>query len=502
MISKGLFKAVRVLTAVLLTVIFVLVISKSGAITIVSSLAVLCLLALLCFAVSKADDRALTVIFAILLCGFGLALYKVGILLRVYPSWDFGRIYAGVADIIQNGFLKNTYEYFLESSNNLFPTLWITGFVRIASNFGQVYLHDTAILLNVISITTSVLFLFIAVKISLGAKTAFVSAAICFGFAPLYAYSPIVYTDTLSLPLMTLCLLLTVLGMKQCHSTVLSLLFGAFSGICAFIGYELKPTAAFPLIAAIVVCLLVQRKSFKFIVSACIFFALGLAIYSVWLRNTAMIDMSHIEEYRLPAMHYVRMGLIGNGGYSGEAHMACAALPNAAARTAQAKEQIGSILGDYGVGGLLLHLRDKLLYTWNDGLLYSGSVISQEPLAISSIHNIVLTDGKFYSIYNGYAQGVHLVMLGMLCAGSIKLAAMKKTYDNPIIPIAFIVILGVAVFLIVWETRSRYLVNCMPIFALCEAWLAVSIFGIRKKTSYRVRMNADSEKEQAVPLFQ
>ncbi len=488
MLSRGIYKAVRLLCAAAFTALFVLVLCNNSLADIAVGAGLLALFALVCVGISKCSERVLAVLFVLLLIVFVYLFYQFGLLLRVRPSWDFGRIYAGAADYIQNGNLAVTQAYYLESLNNLFPTLWLAGFVKLSALFGPVSMFANMILLNALSVGLAILFLFLAARTALGMRTAFAAALLCFFSAPLFDYSPIVYTDTLSMPLLTLCLLLCVLGLRRGIGHRGALLLGAAAGIVAFIGYSLKPTAAFPLIAAAILVVLVRRDGLRFVLAAVAVFAAVSGFYQLWLHNTPIIDLSDIAARRLPPMHYIHMGLVGNGGYNGALHGAAAALPDDAARTANAQAEIAALLQEYGVGGTLAHLRAKLLYTWNDGLYFATQKVSQDIFSIGWAQRIVLTDGRYYGLWRGYAQGAQLAMLASLCAGSIVFAFRKNDPDEAsIMPVVWITLLGVAGFLVLWETRSRYLVNCIPLFALCEAWAVCTLVRSRNRLAKRAK---------------
>lgn len=470
MTAKPLYRAARVLCAALFTIIFVLCILSNLLSDILIAAGILLLFIAICALLRRCAEKRLTLLFVLLTVGFGVALYFFGMDIRVRPSWDFGRIYNGAADLIQNGRFETTWSYYLESVNNLFPTLWIAGFVRLFALFGPVNMLPALVALNAASIALAVLFLFFAAKTAVGTRTAFAAGLLCFISAPLYAYSPICYTDTLSMPLMTLCLLLCARGLDRQRGKKGALLFGAAAGAAAFVAYRLKPTAAFPLIAAAVVILLVRRDGLWFLAAAFATFALCMGGYQFWLSGSGLIDLSDLDAYRLPAMHYLRMGLIGNGGYNGESHAAAAALPDAAARTAQAREEIAALLREYGVGGLLSHLVEKIRYTWNDGLYYATPILAQDVYQYTDLHQIVLSDGKYFALWRGWAQGMQIVTLGCLAAGSISFAARRgRNDDAALMPVVWFTLFGVAAFLLIWETRARYLVNCIPLFALCTA---------------------------------
>ncbi len=258
------YKAIQMLIAFVFVLIFLLVLFNNSLKIIGLSIVCLAVIFLLHRLLSKCGGDILLPIFLLLLVAFCFANYSVGNLLKVYPAWDFGRVYGGIGDIIQNGSFATTWEYFLESSNNIFVTLWLTAMVKFAALFGSVNVMQVILLVNSISITCAILFVFLAAKHAVGIRVAFLAGVICFGMAPLYAYSPIVYTDTLSMPFVGLNLLLAVLlldGKKRSTPRGAFLIVG--SGLSAFVGCVLKPTAIFPFIAVLVLEIMLHHNAVK-----------------------------------------------------------------------------------------------------------------------------------------------------------------------------------------------------------------------------------------------
>lgn len=465
-----LLKALEVVIAVTFAAILIISLPSAGAATLLRALLVLCALALVCFGASFASERVLDIALAVLLCGFGVLVYTFAYQLKLEPAWDFGRVYFGAKEIIINNSMAYTSNYFLESYNNFFTAVYIARFVQLCANFGTISVIDGGILLNVISITLSAVFISLAARTALGSRAGLLTGLLCVTSAPLWSYSAIFYTDTLALPYVSALMWIIAAALKKDLSLRASLLLGAAAGACAFVGYRVKAYAAFPLIAAAVVILLSGKfkQKLKFLAAAACVCAVCFSAYNIWVRNTDMLDYKNIEKYRLPAAHYVYMGLVGNGGYSGAAHQEMDELPDADARTARSLEKISKQLEDYGVGGLLEHLAVKINYTWSDGLMYSDKKLAASDKLNTTAKYLAMPDGLYHSEYRACAQSFHYAMLIALVAGAVW-AALRKERESETVTVARVAIWGLALLLLVWETRSRYLVSFIPLYAMCEA---------------------------------
>ncbi len=474
-------KVIAVIAAVFFAAVFVLCALDMGIVACLSAIAAFVLLALLCKAVARASDKLLLILFALLFCGFCFVLYNCAMQLKIDPSWDFGRVYFGVQEMIKNNTLAFTGTYFLESNNNLFAVFWIENAIRLFALFGSLSVIDGGIILNVISIASAVLLIFLAAKNAVGIKTAFITSLLCFGCAPLYTYSSIFYTDTLSMPFAALCAYLIVKGVKKCGSRAGGILLGILLGLSSFIGYKLKANVIFVCIAALIVWLLAKerKKHLRFIVTSALAFAVCFAGYSIWLGNSPQIlDMSDIDEYRLPPMHYVMMGLHGSGGFNGDDYISSIAIPGAAAKTEAAAQEIDRTLREYGASGLVQHTADKIVYTWNDGLYYSAQKLGLSERIYTLAHSFAHPGGLEHDKLVFYANMCQWLLLASLCVSSV-LALIKR--DGAAVRAARIAVLGLGVFLLVWETRSRYLVNFIPLMLFCEASFFCGCFCNKEK---------------------
>ena len=415
--------------------------------------------------------RAFWVLFAF----FALAAGAFAFAVRVEPAWDFGRVYHGALEITTSGAIRIDWQYFLESNNNFFLALVLAP-VFIAGSIPGLSPLASGILLNLAAIDFSVLLLWTTARRRWGAKWALAAALACFACAGLWLYGPIFYTDTLSMPFVSLGLYLAQRWSEGKRSPWLA----AAMGLAAFLAFRLKPTAFFLYLALALLWLLRRGGALKAVAAGLAVFAVCMAGWQVWLGHNPVLDTGAIEEYRLPPLHYVMMGLKNPGGYDESDHLASQALPDAAARTAHAREEILRRLADYGPLGFLDHLRQKLAYTWADGSWYGSHKLGIDPIAPGALQQWVADTGEHWPVFQCLVNAQQLLICLGLAACAVWQARRGEQGDS-LLWAALVTLLGAGLFLLVWETRSRYLVGLLPLILTVSARGLGAIFALRPK---------------------
>ena len=379
-----------------------------------------------------------------------------GWILAVEPAWDFGRIYHGALDITTNGALTYTMPYYLESYNNFFITLCLVPWFIIMSVVGVEPLYS-GIILNILLIAFAQLFAVWTVNISSSKTDGLAVQIFCTLFLPFYTYAPIFYTDTFSMPFITFVLLVYAVVKNKKVTKKTALLLYVIAGIATFLGFKLKPTAALAFIAIVILSVLDEYKdSYKNIAAAVITICICSIGYSMFESNTDIINLSDIDDYRLPPEHYVMMGLKYNGGYNPEDHDFSLSFDNIRDRKDAEMQQIKDRLSEYGLSGYIRFLFGKIRYTWADGTFYAPHKLDIDPLRHSIAGEFFTESGKYYDIYETVMSGVQLSLIIFMLIGSYN----KKD----IYVICSMCVFAAFVFLLIWETRSRYIVNLIPIF--------------------------------------
>lgn len=408
----------------------------------------------------------LTGFFALIIMLVGLLYF--GIELAVEPSWDFGRVYAGALDIAQNHRLTYTLPYYLESYNNFFIT-WVLSYWFKICSLAKIQPLYAGIFLNAAAIWVSAALMQAALKIHFNLKISTLFSIMTAMFLPLYTYAPVFYTDTLSLPFVCAIVLMFALWLKKRPCGAKAVLFYMAFGLITFLGYKTKASAAILTIAAVIIMLLKDYKAeTKAFVLTVLFCVLSAAAYNTIETKAAVIDKTEIDLYRLPKEHYVMMGLCRQGGYSAEDHELSSSIIDIEQRKAAEIEVIKERLSEYGLVGYAKFLLGKISYTWTDGTYYAPMKLNIDPINNNFLSSVFTFSGKHYQLYAQIMKAVQLALMLLIAFSSKK---------DDLTLMMSLSMLGIFLFLLVWETRSRYIVNFIPVFLAISALSTDNLIG-------------------------
>ncbi|MGI6668642.1 MAG: ArnT family glycosyltransferase [Acetivibrionales bacterium] len=425
----------------------------------------------------------------------GLCFY----LLEVKPSWDFGAIMGASEDIAAGRAINaNAWKYFQEYPYNLYPAFYIAIFRMILG--GHRY---APYILNIISVTVSVAgACFLAYRLY-GQRAAVLAALLCMGITPLYLYIPIVYTDTLSMPfpIWTVCVCTYIhtarphsadknAGKLRRHGKIKTIIFCALAGLLSAIGFLVKRVAAIGL-AAFAVDWLFNRKDYNTffmnarsvlsravsrvvpLAAALLVFAAAVHSAQAFLEHAGYGGIFH-SDIRLPYNHWLMMGMnninsegggsSGYGGFSGTDLRYTRSFKTTEMMKQANISVIRERLGQFGTGGYASFLLKKIEWSWTDGTYYAPVKLGRNPLKRTILHKFVLfSDGRANKLYLIFAQTVQAVVLSMIFAGCVS-SAVKGS--DKAFRLMTTMCLGLAFFLLFWETRSRYLVFLIPVLVV------------------------------------
>ena len=98
------------------------------------------------------------------------------------------------------------------------------------------------------------------------------------------------------------------------------------------------------------------------------------------------------------------------------------------------------------------------------GTYWAPDVLRREPNSRKILHEFVLEGGKYSKYYKYIPQVMHFSMLIFIII-NIKSKIKRNDFTSKD-TVSLITMLGVMLFLIVWENRSRYLVNIIPLLLI------------------------------------
>lgn len=393
-------------------------------------------------------------------------------LFRVSPSWDFEIIYREAMDF------DKTYDYsriyFSYYPNNIFLLFImkiIFSFFHYILGFNNGFLA-IGIIFNIIMIDLAVILTYLTVKRIYDEKNALFALILLSLSSAIYLYVPIFYTDTISMlfPILLIYIYTYIIDKNTTYKNK-SLLLILFI-ITGYIGMLLKFTIIIPIIAILIYHamkitkpLKKYEKNFRYII-ICI-----LCLLIIITSKTIVYD-KYVNPYldkneKLPYTHWIAMGLTGVGGYNNEdAEFA----KNIKPPKVESKKEINIIKdrieNHIKKGTLIPFLNDKIIYTWGDGSYYAPSKLTRSPILTGKHQEFIKADGRYHDIFKYLSTAYSTVLLLMIVIATL----YNKKKEDSINMITRIAIFGLFLFLLIWEARSRYIINFIPIIILSSLY--------------------------------
>ncbi|MEG1446807.1 MAG: hypothetical protein RSC58_06025 [Ruthenibacterium sp.] len=191
-------------------------------------------------------------------------------------------------------------------------------------------------------------------------------------------------------------------------------------------------------------------------------FCLIFALQGVFAAHTALLP-AYDKNDAIPYTHWVMMGLSGVGGYNNDDYDLTLRGKTYAERQSITTQEIVSRVKALGVRGLAHHSANKLSYIYGDGLCYAPYKLDQSGLHDTILRQFFLAGFPYFGAVSHLATGLWLAVLCCGIWGAVS-AARKSTHSATVFYVALI---GLTLFLLLWEARSRYLVNFLPIILIC-----------------------------------
>lgn len=398
-------------------------------------------------------------VFSFMLFIIAAGLLYAGLSLRVRPSWDFGAVYQGAAEIAESGTLSEQSNwYFTTYPNNMTVCMFLAVCFKM---FGGICSYITlGVWLNVFLMVLGMGFLFLLVRRLYGVRSGFLSLMLCALFLPFYMHAAIFYTDTFALPFVT--------GTFLCYQfRKRDIRFLLLTAVVLGLGYKVKGSLGVILIALLIHIWLQREKTKKRITQSIMLlapFLFVIGFLTILPGQLSFLDTAEVEKNEFPVEHWLAMGLAGHGGYNADVYWMTASIEGKEEKREVDRAFIQKQLGRYGIWGMKEHLKEKILFTWGDGVYFAPEKLKREPLQESPLHSWVLDSGIEYKKTYQYCSAVHfLLLLGIFL--SIFCNVLRKGDVQEALAVQ-IAVFGLFLFLLIWETRSRYLVNFVPMFIL------------------------------------
>ena len=383
--------------------------------------------------------------------------------LRLNPGYDLGNVVQSAKEMLEYGHSTTMSSYYIQAPNNILITLMIAASMRF---FWLFHMTDDIVAMsvaNIILIQIAVFFLFDLARRVYNNFTACFVLVLMLLFLPIYPYTTLMYTDTTSmfLPIGFLWLIerLNSLNTKK-SMIIISLIIGLFT----FISLNLKVTALIVLIAYVIHELIdknIKKLATIGLIALCSFSILEVG-YTTYIKKTGVIGIDYKYTKEIPFTHFIMMGMYKSGAFDAEEWQFTLKLPDRETRKKEHIKVIKRRLNNYGPQGYIKFLNNKVKgQTWGTGTYDFEYNVDTFPVEINEFHDYFLATGKNFNIVYYYCQYYHFTMLFLILVSTF--FSIYKNDKNRYASIGRLSIFGILVFLLIWETRSRYLLNFIPV---------------------------------------
>jgi len=418
-------------------------------------------------------------------------------------------------------------EYFSLFRNNLYILFFfravysILSLVNLENNFEHVL-----IAINILFINASIIMGFHVVKSALGVYKAYVAWIFMLVLIVPSPWLVVPYTDTLSMPFAIGIVFLYLQFLKSVKGKKIALALAI--GMTAQLGFLFKASAVIPLIAVFVIQFIDDLRSlrqnnslrqskkivrntrrskynssyvshyfsellnnFNHTKHLVLYSILGMVLtgilFTSYLRMQNTIPIT--ENMAIPPEHWIMMGMyprvsgdrIGYGVFNEHDTLFTLGFENRDEKRAANREVIGERLRAFGVVGYTRFLVNKARFITCDGTFfwgeYTGQAYGYNIVGLRShVRNFVMPYGVNYSYFAHFVQGIWLFVLFWFFA----YAFVKKNTSNLFINICICALIGLILFILLTEARSRYLVNHLPLFAIVSSFCFSHVYALAK----------------------
>ena len=391
-------------------------------------------------------------------------------------GWDVSILRNTSTDLANQQLLKSqyvNYGYFTRYPNNVFLTFIFTIIKEVAIFLKIENLDFSLVVISVLLVNISAWFITKSAAIIF--KDRYYSVLTLFIYSIYIALSPwitIPYSDSYSI-IFTTAVLYFYLNRKNMNEYLAwSLIF-----ILSLIGYLIKPTCIIILIAIMLV------ESWKFIFYSnkqklrCTRFLLVLLscimVFSA-IKNYSddYIGYEENEANAFPLTHFLMMGMNPEtkGVYYEDDVMYTASFIGKEEKIKANLEMVKKRLEDYGISGYFKLLGEKLMTNYNDGTFawsvegnfYFNILEAPNDSSAKILRDIYYYDGLYYKNYATCQQSIWITILFFILLAVKRIASTDKG-DIYVIVLA---IIGITLFLLLFEARARYLFLYSPYYIL------------------------------------
>lgn len=395
--------------------------------------------------------------------------------LSVAPGWDFGMVFSNAKAFVYTGVREiNVYpEYFQFFPNNIMLFVFEVIFIKIGSLFHIEAIYSVYIM-NIVFIDMALLLLYLTIRKISNSKNAMFGLILTFFFLSLFLYTPIIYSDTMTLFIPVGFVYLFSLKDDKKVISKRNIIIFILIGILLFLGKELKITSLIIFIALTMGYFIVKFKLIKFVnigISLSVLIICEL-LFKITIVNNDKFQFQVNDYGSVPVTHWVMMGVedidadnSGRNSYGGYNEADYKLTESFATGKDAIKFNLTETMNrinKMGVGGYANYLIKKSVNTWTDGYYFSNIKLSINSNHQGSLlYKLLIANSKSADIFRTISQGIQYAFIITLLMNCILKIKSNKSFDY-----LKLTLIGLVIFFLLWENRSRYIFNFIPVFIL------------------------------------
>lgn len=439
-------------------------------------------------------------------------------LVYAHCGWDCGGVIDNAFSLYKGEGINTLY--FAKYPNNISILILFKYIYVIVGKFQNINTQNMywiTVIFNIIMLDIAAIFTILTAKKILGNRTTYL---VFLFMLPLIIFTPqmiVPYTDTITL-FIPIAIYYFYLMIKS--KTKNRYLYIFIEGLLLMGGYLIKPTCIIVGIAILLAEILytnIKKENifniFKELCITIVILLLGvLTVVTIYThlkeKNISKyISKEEFESKSMPATHFLMMGMQERkelnargkndtlyGAYSSED---CKSTLELVGKNEKIKYNIKIIrerLKKFGILGYLKFIYNKLTWTVSDGTFYygaEGTFFITEPYNQSKVAKILngfidINSNKYQYITANIMQIVWIILI----------IGITMTYKNrgKDINILKFSIIGIILFIILFEGRSRYLYNHIPMFII------IGTLGV-KNIIIKVDSKIQNKQKEGVTIF-
>jgi len=417
------------------------------------------------------------------------------------PGFDAALVFSAAGSLATGGELNPAWvDYFAMYPNNLPLTLVLVRYFEGLGLLGVTQLPAllwASVIANAVVLMLGILLTFLVARRVAGLRAGLFSLVFSAAFIVVSPWIGTVYSDTLGIVFPILIVYLFLVS-RDARRTGARLAWWALIGVVAAVGYNLKPTVIFALIAVALVAVLepsVKRVGWRALALPAIAVVLAAGVFAAGhvgigkaVGASAIVPFDLDDNDRaFPATHFLKMGAQGKGHFLAEDAVATASIPDPEERWRAGLEVYAERVAAMGPAGYAQFLSDKAVAALSDGTFFqwgeggmTGGFFTTDFVSLA-VQSVYALDAMRHEPLVVFWQSFWVVLLTLLAAPL--LLRGTPLYGVPATTLR-IALIGLVVFLMLFESRSRYIYLYLPFFIVLAS---VSMEAVSRRVRVVIR---------------